>query len=169
MRALPSTFAAAWLVAFASVQLAFGLEADPRLKEIFYDPQAVVTIPVKRGVVTHLVLDPGEAITEVGSGLGADCSKLDASWCIAAQAGGRNLFVKPKSTAAAPNNLAVVTDKRTHAFRFVVLPDADARQPIYRLMVKVAAPRPAAPVPARPTEPPALPAIAAQLPEIPLP
>ena len=74
--------------------------ADPRLREVWYDPQAVVTVPVKRGVVTHVVLDPDEAITDVGSGLGGDCSKPDASWCIAAQAGGRHIFVKPKSTAS---------------------------------------------------------------------
>src|SRR5262245_46213406 len=84
------------------------------------DPRAIVTVPVKRGVVTHVVLDAHESISEVGVGLGADCSKPDASWCIAAQPGGRNIFVKPKSTARAPNNLAVVTEQRTYALRFVV-------------------------------------------------
>jgi type IV secretion system protein VirB9 len=153
MRTMPLTFAAAWLGAFAGAPTAFGQESDPRLKEVFYDPQAVVTIPVKRGVVTHVVLDAGEAITDVGSGLGAECSKPDASWCIAAQAGSRNIFVKPKSTASAPNNLAVVSDKRTHAFRFVVLPDSDPRQPTYRLLIKVAAPRAIAPDFPRPVEP----------------
>jgi type IV secretion system protein VirB9 len=126
--------------------------ADPRLRELQYDPRAVVTVPVKRGVVTHVVLDAEEAITEVGAGLGGDCSKADAAWCVAAQAGGRHIFVKPKSGADAPNNLAVVTDRRTHAFRFVVLPDGDTRVPVYRLVVKATAPRPApAPAPARAT------------------
>ena len=152
MRTMPLTFAAAWLGAFAGTQTAFGQESDPRLKEVFYDPHSVVTVPVKRGVVTHVVLDASEAITDVGSGLGADCSKPDASWCIAAQAGSRNIFVKPKSTASSPNNLAVVSDKRTHAFRFVVLPDSDPRQPIYRLLIKVAAPRAIAPAFPRPVE-----------------
>lgn len=118
---------------------------DPRLREVWYDPHAVVTLPVKRGVVTQILLGADEAITEVGSGLGADCSKPEASWCIAAQAGGRNIFVKPKSTASAPNNLAVVTTRRTHAFRFVVLGNGDARQPVYRLIVRtMPAPNPAA-------------------------
>lgn len=116
--------------------------ADPRLRELQYDARAVVTVPVKRGVVTHVVLDADETITEVGAGLGGDCSKADAAWCVAAQAGGRHIFVKPKSGADAPNNLAVVTDRRTHAFRFVVLPDGDARQAVYRLVVRAAAPRP---------------------------
>jgi type IV secretion system protein VirB9 len=110
--------------------------ADPRLREVVYDPKAVVTVPVKRGVVTLVVLDADEAITEVAAGLGGDCAKAEAAWCIAAQAGGRNLFVKPKSTASAANNLAVVTDRRTHSFRFVVLADGDPKVPVYRLVVK---------------------------------
>jgi len=144
------TFAAAWPIAAQLCGGAFAQGADPRLKEVWYDPQAVVTVQVQRGVVTHIALDAGEAITEVGSGLGADCSKPEASWCIAAQPGGRHLFVKPKSTASAPNNLAVVTDKRTHAFRFVVLPEGEARVPVYRLSVKapvVHSAKPAAPPP----------------------
>ena len=81
---------------------------------------------------------PNEAITDVASGLGADCAKPDSSWCVAAQSGGRHLFVKPKTSAGAPNNIAVVTDRRTHSFRFVVLADRDARQPVYRLSVRTA-------------------------------
>ena len=110
--------------------------ADPRLREVVYDPRAVVTVPVKRGVVTLVVLDADEAITEVAAGLGGDCTKVDAAWCVAAQPGGRTLFVKAKSAAGAPNNLAVVTDRRTHAFRFVVLADSDPRPAVYRLAVK---------------------------------
>jgi type IV secretion system protein VirB9 len=118
---------------------------DPRLREVVYDPRAVVTVPVKRGVVTLVVLDADEAITEVAAGLGGDCTKAEAAWCIAAQPGGRNLFVKAKSTANAANNLAVVTDRRTHSFRFVVLADADPKAPVYRLVVKAPVVRSAAP------------------------
>ncbi len=135
--------------------------ADPRLREVVYDPRAVVTVPVKRGVVTLVVLDPDESITEVAAGLGGDCTKADAAWCVAAQSGGRNFFVKAKSSASAANNLAVVTDRRTHAFRFVVLADGDPKPPVYRLVVK-APPRavPAARLALRDTAPlVALPAI----------
>jgi type IV secretion system protein VirB9 len=117
--------------------------ADPRLREVIYDPAAVVTVPVKRGVVTLVVLDAGEVITDVAAGLGGDCAKADAAWCIAAQSGGRNLFVKAKSAAGAANNLAVVTDRRTHSFRFVVLADNDPKPPVYRLVVKGPAAPPA--------------------------
>ena len=110
--------------------------SDPRLREVVYDPRAVVTVPVKRGVVSLVVLDADEAITEVAAGLGGDCSKAEAAWCVAAQPGGRHLFVKAKSTASAPNNLAVVSTRRTHTIRFVVLADSDAKAPVYRLVVK---------------------------------
>ena len=110
--------------------------SDPRLREVEYDPNAVITVQVQRGVVTHVMLDEAEAIVSVGSGLGAECNKPDAAWCVAAQPGDRHLFVKPKSTASAPNNLAVVTNRRIHALRFMVLPDGDARAPVFRLAIK---------------------------------
>ena len=113
-----------------------GEPADPRLREVIYDAKAVVTVPVKRGVVTLVVLDADEAITEVAAGLGGDCAKAESAWCIAAQPGGRNLFVKPKSTASAANTVAVVTDRRLHSLRFVVLADGDPKVPVYRLVIK---------------------------------
>jgi type IV secretion system protein VirB9 len=113
-----------------------GEPADPRLREVIYDAKAVVTVPVKRGVVTLVVLDADEAITEVAAGLGGDCAKAESAWCIAAQPGGRNLFVKPKSTASAANTVAVVTDRRLHSLRFVVLADSDPKAPVYRLVIK---------------------------------
>ncbi|MDP2261775.1 MAG: TrbG/VirB9 family P-type conjugative transfer protein [Hydrogenophaga sp.] len=119
---------------------------DPRLREVVYDPSAVVTIPVKRGVLALLVLDADEAITDVATGLGADCSKPDAVWCVAAQPGGRHVFVKAKREASAPNNLAVVTNRRSHSFRLVVLADDDRQAPVHRLTVK-------APVRAAPSSP----------------
>jgi len=146
-----------------------GQAGDPRLREVVYDPKAVVTVPVKRGVVTLVMLDADEVIAEVASGLGGDCAKAEAAWCIAAQAGGRNLFVKPKSTASAANTVAVVTDRRSHSFRFVVLADGDPTPPVYRLVVKAPVTRRAA-APARQAAhdglPPALLAPLAALPPV---
>ena len=146
-------FAAVWLAATAALS-ASAQSLDERLRELWYDPNAVVTVLVKRGVVTQIALDEHESITDVGSGLGADCAKPEASWCIAAQAGGRNIFVKPKSTASAPNNLAVVTDRRSHAFRLIVLPDRDARPPNYRISIKAPVERTARPSRPAPPQPP---------------
>lgn len=116
---------------------------DLRVRELDYSPSAVVTLPVKRGVVALVVLDDDETITELAAGLGGDCTKVDSAWCITAQPGSRHFFVKAKSHASAANNVVVVTDRRPHAFRFVVLPDDDARQPVHRVVVKAPAPPPA--------------------------
>ena len=62
MRSNPLTVAAAWLFACACSAFAQAQTADPRLKEVWYDAQAVITVPVKRGVVTHVALDRGEAV-----------------------------------------------------------------------------------------------------------
>ena len=66
--------ALAWLAALGCAALCSSAgaapePADPRLREVVYDPRAVVTVPVKRGVVTLVVLDPDESITEVAAGL----------------------------------------------------------------------------------------------------
>jgi type IV secretion system protein VirB9 len=129
--------AVAWL---AIATQAAAESADPRIREVQYEPTAIVTLPVKRGVVTLIALDPDEAISDLAAGLGSDCSKAEAAWCVAAQSGGRDIFVKPKSTAKATNNLAVVTDKRRHSFRLVVLDDGDSAEPVYRLTVRAPAP-----------------------------
>jgi type IV secretion system protein VirB9 len=155
-------------VAVAEQTTNAGPASDPRLREVVYDPKAVVTIPVERGVVTLVMLDADEAIAEVASGLGGDCTKTEAAWCIAAQPGGRNLFVKPKSTASAANTVAVVTDRRSHSFRFVVLADGDPRPPVYRLVVKAPVLRIAAPARLAQRDGLALPPVAA-LPPAPSP
>lgn len=136
--------------AAASAFSVSGQTLDHRLREIWSDPDGVVDVLVKRGIVTHIALDEHEAITEVASGLGADCAKPDASWCIAAQAGGRNIFIKPKTAASAPNNLAVVTDRRSYAFRLIVLPERDIRAPTYRLSIRAPVVRTAKPQPKQP-------------------
>lgn len=110
--------------------------ADPRLRDVFYDPQVVLTVPVQRGVVTLIVLAPDETITELGAGLGGDCNKPDAVWCITAQPGGRHVFVKPKSGARAANTLAVITDRRVHNFRLQLIDESTRQTPVYRLTVR---------------------------------
>lgn len=135
---------------------------DPRLRTVPYDPAGVVTVPVKRGTVTLVVLGADEAISEVASGLGADCAKSDASWCVAAQAGGRTIFIKPKTAASGSNNLAVVTDRRIHNMRFTVLEDHDPRLPVHRLVVRAPSQPPSAlsTEVQRPPPPPFLPVLA---------
>jgi type IV secretion system protein VirB9 len=123
---------------------------DPRLRDVVYDARVVIDVPVKRGVVALVELAADETITELAAGLGGDCSKPEAAWCVAAQAGGRTVFVKAKSTASAPNHVAIVTDKRTHSLRFVVLADTDPKPAVLRLTVT--APTKAVPL-VQPTQP----------------
>jgi type IV secretion system protein VirB9 len=152
---------------------ASGQTPDPRLREVRYDPQAVVTVPVQRGVVTMVELGADEAISDVAAGLGGDCNLAEAAWCIAAQPGGRHLFVKPKSGATAPNNLAVVTNQRSHSLRFVVMEAGDKRSPVYRLRIVAPVPRTASVASQRQAEPPSAAAAAlaalAVLPALPSP
>lgn len=136
-------------------------KTDPRLREVVYDERAVVEVAVRRGSVLHIALDDDEAIGDVASGLNSDCAKPDAPWCIAAAPGARHLFIKAKSTAGAANNLIVVTDRRSHTFRFSVLADTDPQPGLYQLTIKAPVKRPAAkatpdPVPeaVMPPEPP---------------
>ena len=147
-------------------------QSDPRVREVQYEADRVISVPVKKGVVTHIALDADETITDVASGLGADCVKPEATWCIAAQAGGRNIFVKAKSGASTPNNLAIVTDRRAYSFRFVVVGDREAPAPVYRLVVHAPAIRTATAVPfirpaaeAPAAQAPALPSSAAMVAE----
>ena len=88
MRNSVLTFAAAWLFGILAVS---AQPSDPRLRQIWYDPHAVVTVPVKRGIVTDIVLDAGEAITDVASGLGGDCAKPDAATRPAHSSAGRTI------------------------------------------------------------------------------
>lgn len=110
--------------------------SDPRVREVTYDGNAVIAVPLRRGVVTDIALDPTEAIVDVAAGLGGDCAKPESPWCIAAQAGGNHVFVKPKSGAKASNNLIVISDRGSYLFRLDVLDDADPREVVYRLTLK---------------------------------
>ncbi len=150
----------------AALLTGLNASADPRLRDVFYDPQVVLTVPVQRGVVTLIVLDDGEAISELAAGLGGDCSKPDAVWCIAAQPGGRHVFVKPKSDARAPNTVAVVTDRRVHNFRLQVVDDS-RQLPVYRLTVRAPLPPAPPPQPAGATTP--VPLAPSRLPPLPAP
>lgn len=128
-----------------SISSPAAVAADPRLREVAYEEGRVIDVPVKRGVVTLVVLGADEAISEVATGLGSDCMKADAAWCIATQPGARTLFVKPRSTADAPNNVTLVTDRRVHHLKLEVLADSDTRHELYRLTI-APAPAPVAPV-----------------------
>lgn len=148
------------LTAHAAVQAApesvsspFAVANDPRVRTVMYAPDSVVSVPVQRGQVTHIVLSDDETlVTAPGTGKGADCSKEADTWCITAL--GRDIFVKPK-TGATTNNMVLVTSRRRHAFEFAVVPERSNVKPLMRLTVTVPRPAPAV-VLAAPSGPPPL-------------
>jgi type IV secretion system protein VirB9 len=118
-----------------------------------------VTVEVKRGVPTHVLLDPAEQIQFIAPGVGSECTRDDDSWCITAARGGAQLFVHPKSAARGSNIVAIATDRRAYSVRFVVLAENSPLEPVYRLTflyptrVAAAVPPPVAVSPAVPTGP----------------
>jgi type IV secretion system protein VirB9 len=118
---------------------------DPRLREVLYDGQSIITINVRHGVATEIDLEPGESIAFAATGYGSDCEakESESSWCVAAIAGERVVFVKPRSNAAADNNLQLVTRSgRSYSFVLALLGRSDAREAVHRLAVHLPKPPP---------------------------
>jgi type IV secretion system protein VirB9 len=106
---------------------------DPRLRELIYSKDRLVSVLVQRGVVTHIEVDPGEHILYAATGIGSDCKSDTDSWCIEPVFGDHHVFVKPKSFAIGANNLEVVTDRRTYSIQLTTLAMGDGRQPALRV------------------------------------
>ena len=117
--------------------------SDPRIRTVVYSPDAVVFIPVRRGVVTQIVLTEDDAITlQPAMGKGADCARETDTWCVIAS--GRDIFIKPK-TGATTNNMVLVASRRRYVFDFKVISEGPASQAVMRVSMVV--PLPAAPLP----------------------
>jgi type IV secretion system protein VirB9 len=98
---------------------------DARVRYVTYKVDDVVVINVRRGVVTRVILDQDERITSSGSGFAAQCDKDDLEWCIRADRGTNQVWVKPRDRAT-HTNLELATNKRDYSIRFNVLPDSVA-------------------------------------------
>ncbi len=117
--------------------------SDPRIRTIVYSPDAVVFIPVRRGVVTQIVLTEDDAITlQPAMGKGADCARETDTWCVIAS--GRDIFIKPK-TGATTNNMVLVASRRRYVFDFKVISEGPASQAVMRVSM-VVPPLPAPPL-----------------------
>ena len=139
--------------------------SDPRIRSVRYSPDNVVSVPVRRGMVTHIVLAEDEAIVnQPAMGKGADCARETDTWCVVAS--GRDIFIKPK-TGATTNNMILVTNQRRHAFEFNVITETAVNKPVMRLSM-VMPPPPPAPLPpvvlarSAPVVPPAPPPLSAK-------
>ena len=118
--------------------------SDSRVRFVTYKPDQVTLVTVQRGSVTRLVLAEDERIAVAATGFSADCSKPELEWCVRADAGTNQIWVKPKEHATS-NNLELKTDKRDYSFAFKVLKDPvsdrDSRhalraEPMYRVIFR---------------------------------
>ncbi len=96
---------------------------DARVRYVTYVKDDVTTLTVRRGAVTRIILADDEKITKAGAGFPADCKKDELEWCIHADLGDNQIWVKPKDGATF-NNLELRTDKRDYSFDFRVLENA---------------------------------------------
>ncbi len=130
---------------------------DQRVRYVTYQKDEVTNVTVRRGVVTRIVLGDDERIVIAGSGFLADCAKQEAEWCIRADVGTNQVWVKPKDQAK-HNNLEIRTDKRDYSLEFIVVGDGRGQkgnqgkqqqgknEPMYRVIFRhpLVPPNPAA-------------------------
>ncbi|MDQ1922676.1 TrbG/VirB9 family P-type conjugative transfer protein [Massilia pseudoviolaceinigra] len=97
---------------------------DPRVRYITYKKDEVTVIYARRGTVTRIVLGDDEKIIKDGAATGfpSDCSKADLEWCVRADVGANQIWLKPKDNATY-NNLELKTDKRDYSFDLRLLSD----------------------------------------------
>ena len=118
---------------------------DPRIRTVVYSPDSVVTVPVRRGMVTQIVLADDETVTsQPAMGKGADCARETDTWCVVAS--GQDVFIKPKTGATTNNMVLVSTRGRRYAFEFKVLPEQAVSNPVMRVSM-VMPPKPVPPAP----------------------
>lgn len=123
---------------------------DARIRLVKYRANEVTRIDVQRGVVTRIILEPGEKIEVPVVGLSADCSKETDEWCISALSGSNQIFVRPRDNAV-KNNMELHTNLRDYSFVFQIASPVVSRgkqvtQPIpfYRVVFDYPKPVPAA-------------------------
>ncbi|MGE0315891.1 MAG: TrbG/VirB9 family P-type conjugative transfer protein [Lautropia sp.] len=121
-----------------------GGDRDSRVRYINYSSDQVSVINVRRGAVTRVVLEPGERIAVAATGFSANCTIDTNEWCIRADVGSNQIWIKPKDNAT-HNNLELHTDRRDYSLEFRVLADAPsgrsprarlADEPMYRVIFK---------------------------------
>jgi len=102
---------------------------DPRVRLVAYVPHQVTVIKVQRGKVTRITLAADEQIDIAVTGLSARCDKDEDEWCIRAEKGGNQIFVRPKDSARHNNmelRTRLATGTRDYSLEFDVLPDTTA-------------------------------------------
>jgi len=94
-----------------------GPRTDGRIRYVTYDPDEVVTVEAVVGVVTHIVLEPGESYVTHAFGDGK-------AWDFAVKA--NHVFLKPVAENA-DSNLTIVTDRRSYHLVLALAQASDAK------------------------------------------
>ncbi|MBW8881472.1 MAG: TrbG/VirB9 family P-type conjugative transfer protein [Asticcacaulis sp.] len=119
---------------------------DPRIRSVDYVSDAVITVPVSTGVVTRIVLEPGEKIIAAATGVPSKCDNDQHVWCVVADSDANEVWIKPKA-GARRNNLELKTDRRNYSFDIEV-----GQLTTYRVELRYPKAAPAGEVPAGPSE-----------------
>jgi type IV secretion system protein VirB9 len=114
------TMCAGWCASPRAAELPAPGQHDARIRYVNYKKDDVIVITVRRGTATRIVLEETEKIVRAGTGFPADCKKPELEWCVVADVGHNEVWVKPKDSAT-DNNLELKTDKRDYSFEFRVL------------------------------------------------
>lgn len=110
------------IVSASAAELPAPGERDQRVRYVTYRQDDVTIIHVSRGVITRIVLGEDEKIIIAATGFQGECAKPEAEWCIRADVGTNQVWVKPKDHAT-HNNLEIRTDRRDYSLEFQVLAD----------------------------------------------
>ena len=110
------------IVSASAAKLPAPGERDQRVRYVTYKQDDVTIIHVSRGVITRIVLGEDEKIIIAASGFQGECAKPEAEWCIRADVGTNQVWVKPKDQAT-HNNVEIRTDRRDYSLEFQVLAD----------------------------------------------
>jgi type IV secretion system protein VirB9 len=95
-------------------------------------------------------LGDDEKIVDAATGFSADCTKDVAEWCVRADRGANQIWVKPRD-GATYNNLELNTNRRDYSFEFRMLKDLKGApptsglqaEPMFRVIFRYPPPRPA--------------------------
>ncbi len=137
----------AWAVAMLGVPASSdATPVDPRIRTVDYVADAVITVPVSTGVVTRIVLEPGEKVIAAATGVPSKCDNEQHQWCVVADADANEVWIKPK-TGARRNNLELKTDRRNYSFDIEV-----GQLTTYRVELRYAKTLPTGSVQSGPTE-----------------
>lgn len=94
--------------------------SDARIRVVPFAPNEVTVVRVQQGVVTRIMLEPDEKIEVASVGMSSDCKRELDEWCISANVGANQIFVRPRDKAQ-ENNMELHTSKRDYSFKFEVL------------------------------------------------